>query len=50
MNMTDFLHLPFVEVLKLLVKGSVENTSPRKKLLLQILIKSQHSQTVNRST
>lgn len=24
MNMTDFLHLPFVEVLKLLVKGSVE--------------------------
>ena len=23
-NMTDFLHLPFVEVLKLLVKGSVE--------------------------
>lgn len=24
MNMTDFLHLPFVEVLKLLVRGSVE--------------------------
>ena len=24
MNMTDFLHLPLVEVLKLLVKGSVE--------------------------
>lgn len=24
MNMTDFLNLPFVEVLKLLVRGSVE--------------------------
>ena len=30
MNMTDFLHLPFVEVLKLLVKGSVEESLAEK--------------------